>query len=315
MSQLSALRVYGSASTKPTISEFYAEAGRAARLGQPLSQGTIQQDEAAIAAFWRLCGDLPVAEITAEHLQEFVRRRSAEPKGRGPEGQVSPNTIRKDLVQLRAVLIVAVRLKYRGSLPEFPRVRESDPRVIDAWRLDEVALLMSAAADNDAIRALVRFLYNTGLRIAEAMQATWDLVDREEPGWLFLPRRIMKGGRHDHRIPLNRWAKQAIEAVRRPSHPRLFSKWVWPGGKTGLYHQFGRVVRKSRLPAHRWFKFHGLRGAVYNELAGIDPLVADLLLGHRTTVGQRHYADRKRMASALALLPQPDQVHQRTLFG
>ena len=147
------------------------------------------------------------------------------------------------------------------------------------------------------------------------MQATWDLVDREEPGWLFLPRRILKGGKHDHRIWLNPAAREAIEPLRAPGDPRLFPRWHWPGGKTGLYNQFRRIVRGSGLAAHRRFMFHALRGACYSALAAIDPFAADLVLGHRSTIGLRHYADRNRMIPALSQLPQPSAVRQRLLFS
>jgi hypothetical protein len=70
----------------------------------------------------------------------------------------------------------------------------------------------------------------------------------------------------------------------------------------------------SGLPPHRRFAFHAVRGACYNALAAIDPFAASLVLGWRTTIGLRHYADRRRMVPALLALPQPTYIRQRMLF-
>jgi integrase len=301
------------------LTQFYRDTGQAARQRQrprPASPGTIQQDLAAVSGFCRLLGDLPIDRIGPAELEEFAAAREKEPRGRGPGGEVSPNTIRKDLIHLRSVLKAAVAAGLLAGLPAFPQVLPADPRQIDTWSFEEVGIVLSAAASCQPLQNLLGFIYNTGLRIGSAMRATWDMVDREEPDWLFLPRRIMKGGRHDHRVFLNPSARRAIEEVRGEfvKDARLFGRWRWPSGKSGLCALLRRLLRASGLPPHRRFAFHAVRGACYNGLAAIDPFAASLVLGWRTTIGLRHYADRRRMVPALLALPQPAYVRQRMLF-
>ncbi len=164
-------------------------------------------------------------------------------------------------------------------------------------------------------QSIVLWIYNTGLRIENTILATWDMVDRDEPNWITIPRSIYKGRSHGHFLFVNPWARAAIERIRSPALAQLFPWLHWPTSASWLQRSFRRIVERSGLPPHRRFSFHALRGACGSQLGRINGTAADLVLGHRgRNLRIDCYTDPQVMVEPLMQLPQPRFVRQRTLF-
>jgi len=153
--------------------------------------------------------------------------------------------------------------------------------------------------------SLVIFEYNTALRIDTTMTATWDMVDTKRPGWISIPPQIYKGRRYGGDFYLNRHARAAIEAVRLPSSNLLFPWRGWPNSQSWLQETRRRLLDMTDLAEHRKFGYHGLRKACLTWLAERNPMVAQIVGGHRGGVTKEHYVNPKIVAGLLEELPQP----------
>ena len=291
----------------------------------PRAQGTIDKDHHALGWWTRLTGDPPLAQVSQETCNAFCEDLAAA-EARGGK-TLAANTRRAIAIHLQWMLDLCgprVRRRQRalGLWQEAPWIETppaQEARVKDIWRLDELGLLLAAtcvAKRPEWWQSLILFLYNTGLRIGSAILASWENVDRDDPGWLFLPASTMKGGKRSHEIPLNSVARDSIEVLRRDGVPRLFGR-RWPSSKSGMERTLGRIKRASGLPPHRCegFAFHALRGACYTEGKKINSAGADLLLGHRgVSIGIDCYAGRELMLEVVTRLPQPRFERQARLF-
>ena len=116
-------------------------------------------------------GALTLQDLTPQRLQAWLAVL-AQTKARGG-GRLSPRTISFVMAVLRAALSDAVRL---GTLEQSPfrRVRgpRPAPRVVAAFSLAQVRHLDQVAADH-RLGPLFSFLWQTGLRIGEALALRW----------------------------------------------------------------------------------------------------------------------------------------------
>ena len=150
---------------------------------------------------------------------------------------------------------------------------------------------------------MVRVAYNTAERRGALMAVEFAHVDGRE---MRFPRGIRKGRRRTHRVWLNDAALAAIESIR-TDRRLIFPFPNWPRSARWFQDVWKKkLLASAGIPEHRRFGLHGLRKAAASELAKINPLAAQLALGHgdfRTT--QNHYINPGIQADALARLPQP----------
>jgi len=272
-----------------SLARFYRDHGEKMRSRQtpPRSPGTIQQDWVAIRLFERMMGALPIKEITPSVLREFGDVLGGDPFPRSPRGRRSAATVAKVIGAITYILVLAEEAGVIAAAPRRPRlarVATSDARGMDAWTWDEVESLLAACSRARGVlgktgipagvffRSLVLFLWNTKLRVGTAMALTWDLVDRDEPGYLSVPGKLIGPGKQDKRLFLSYPARRAIDEIRRKNRPRLFPWPRWPAAKTHLYWRFGRIVRASGLPQDRQFRFDALRA---DRRADLTPVTAE----------------------------------------
>lgn len=120
-------------------------------------------------------GDLPLGALTPQLLQSWVADLSLTPSSTGR--RLSVRTVTYVMAILRAALGDAVRLGLVERNP-FDRVRapRPRPRVVQSFTLEQVRRLDVAASEH-RLGALFTFLWQTGLRIGEALALYWEDVD------------------------------------------------------------------------------------------------------------------------------------------
>lgn len=304
------------------------------RVRQRSQPRTIEQDRNALAIWERLTGNPPLCRIDAATVEAFSDAY-AECPGRDAE-HVSPNSIRKVCTHLQFILDAAgpeVRRDrptagiFDRRPPYIPRPPLRDKPAEDQFTLDEIQLLIEACRfaprttslmGHDPAtwwRSLFTFLYNTGLRIGSAIQAEWSMVDCDKPGWISIPAAIYKGGKVGHQIYLNRWARAAIDAVRRPGQSRLFPWTDWPASNTWLHACRRKILESSTIRSDHHYGFHALRKSLISWLAGENPMLASMVAGHRTgNVTRDHYVKPDVVKALLDRVPQPVPFRQKDLF-
>jgi integrase len=307
----------------------------------PRSAGTIDKDFHALGWLERIMGDprsgaqMPLAAIDRRVLKDFSEQLARWPSPRCCGRPLAQNTRRAIAIHLQKLLDLFGPASRRnedalGFWSEAPWIKAppaEEARVKDIWRLEEIGAILDACRSSSPPRAewfqdLIVFVYNTGLRIGTAMQATWDLVDRDDPGFLAIPPAIYKGhlGHPLKKVWLNPWAREAIDRRRAfvKSRRLLFGSdsRPWLEEKSWLNGALHRIKARSGLPAHRLerFGFHALRGACGDQLDQIHPEASGIVLGHRGGITRRCYKDQERiMVECLNRLPQPKFERQLRL--
>lgn len=152
-------------------------------------------------------------------------------------------------------------------------------------------------------RSLVILAYNTGERRRALLEVKYS--NREGPV-LHFPRGIRKGKKRSHAIALNSAAIEAIESIWTEGRDVILPWKNWPKSRRWFHTNWHRLLNLAGIPEARQFGLHGIRKCAGTEAATINPLAAQLLLGHsdfRTT--QKHYLHPRIQSEALAKLPQP----------
>ena len=120
-------------------------------------------------------GGLPLGDLTPLRLQAWLGEL-AQTERRGG-GRLSTRTVTAAMSVLRAALADAVRFGILTESP-FKRVRSlrSSPRLVASFTLEEVRQL-DAVGSRHRLGPLFSFLWQTGLRIGEALALRWSDVD------------------------------------------------------------------------------------------------------------------------------------------
>ncbi|MBN2024040.1 MAG: site-specific integrase [Pirellulales bacterium] len=168
-------------------------------------------------------------------------------------------------------------------------------------------------------RALIRYLYNTGVRLGTAMAIRWTWHERDERGrlWLKVPKTEIKGHAQKS-FYVNAEAADAIESIR-TAREIVFA---WPHHPRWLQAVRVRLQAAAGLPPHRRFGFHALRRAMCTEAAEMNALVAQKQAGHTAIAMTRDkYVNKRVVAATMERLPQPkrrrtkdDDPDQKKLF-
>ncbi|GAB4137760.1 MAG: hypothetical protein Kow0040_24590 [Thermogutta sp.] len=266
---------------------------------------TAREYRITIRLWAEITGDPPIDALTADHITAFTRGLMARP-GRG--APISPNTIRKHLRQLRAIMNATDRPDVRMPKIAFPPARKTAREV---WQNDDLRRIADARTTIEPAltrpvdpaawwRALVILIYNTAWRIGTAMAARWDWI---QGNWITVPAEAIKGRRASRRWYLNRHAIRAIETVKQNADPRIFP---WSGCALTLQRHRRRILRGIGLSDGPRCGFHRLRRSSLSAIAKINPLVAAITAGHASgDVLAQHYLSDDVIAAVMERLPQP----------
>lgn len=207
----------------------------------------------------------------------------------------------------RGNLLLLWRLAFECELvDELPkRVRRIKvPRKLpEAWTLDELRVLVAAAADTPGyfqqprIRkgpywvAFIACGFFTALRLGDLLRLEFDQI--EPTGWLTM---IQAKTGYPHRCYLPEDAMRTVAAIAQPKRKRIFSASC----KSVLQKSFARIVKRAGLKGSA----KTLRKTAATLAECQLPGSASWLLGHRDpSLARRNYIDVRQVQQAKPLLP------------
>jgi integrase/recombinase XerD len=192
--------------------------------------------------------------------------------------RVKPSSVN---VALRSVKAVFARAKEWGMIEEnvlqrvkLVRVPQQSPQYLT--RAEQLSLL--ASVDDAVLKLLFEFLFNTGLRIGEALALKWVDVDvsRKQISVVSSEGHVTKT-RRNRVVPLN---DNAMGALPERSGEYVFCRQGRPLNVSYASHRFKYYVRTAGLPES--IHLHSSRHSFASNLAekNVDLYVIGKLLGH-----------------------------------
>lgn len=242
-------------------------------------------------------GSLKLSELSSAVVASYVHERFYEEA----ERTYSPDTIRRYLTQLKAVLNWCAAENMTEGIPRItlPPPVPGRKRFLEVHEIE--ALLRAAPL---SFRPLLKFLLGTGCRVGEALALDWRDVDLKRAQVRFTSR---KGGRTKTRsVPLPEAIVHELEGMA----DRTGRVWRRDNGtaylnRDGIRHAWDVTVRASGLADVR---VHDLRRtyATHLLLEGSDLIAIAELLGHEDlAMLKRSYAHvtSKHLTRTVARLP------------
>lgn len=290
------------------FSRFVAAVYHPARLTRR-SKGHATQIDLTVRRFVEFAGDPDIDRIDESTIDGFKAWRKA-----------SAATVNKDLRNLRAILNLARRRKYRADevAIEFEPTVE-DP--VEAWSVEEFCLILASCRQETgeicgipATRwwtAQQMVILNVGARISAVMQARMDDLDWERS--LLRIRGSTQKHRRGQIDPLHPKTMAALAQIATPARELLFP---WPYDRNviqwpSLIHHYRRILARAGLPTTAKDLFHKLRRTNATFIcAAADEETARRQLGHSSVEVTRRYLDQTKISTrqtAAELLPW-DQV-------
>lgn len=183
-----------------------------------------------------------------------VKRLARELSGRG----LAPASVKKTIAPLRALLATALEEGLLRSNPSAgvrialpaAELEEDENEHVKALSDDELEQVL-AALDDDW-RPFVEFLYESGLRISEAVEARHRDVDG---AWLRVDRRYYRGtvglpkGRKRRRVPLSKPMGQRLWTMRRDASPDDLLFASARGARINPSNVMSRVLKPAAVAA------------------------------------------------------------------
>ena len=284
---------------------------------------TIRIYDQAVRQWAEFTGDPLLYEITDEHCEKFVACLKRQP-GRKKK-YLATESVRKICRTLQTVLHYTgqrtpLRRKAARILAEVPYIERPDP-VCDPpdedFTLTEIGKWLGACVgfrktrnclnitSEEFYSRLIRFTYNTALRIDTIMSLEWSMVGRKKENWLLIPHDIYKRHQKGGEFYLNQWARESLAGLPRIGK-RIWPWRGWPNSQSWMQEKRRDQLAQTDIPEHRRFGFHGLRGALITWLAERNPMVARIVAGHSTNdVTQKYYVNPKIIVDLLEQVPQP----------
>ncbi|MFM1976400.1 MAG: hypothetical protein RL145_1246 [Pseudomonadota bacterium] len=225
-----------------------------------------------------ILGDLPVDEITTEHVVTILK----------PIWATKSETASRVRMRIEAVLTAAKLMGWRSGdnpavykggleaiLPPISKVRKV--RHHPALPYEEAPAFMRSLRERGGISALaLEFCILTAARSGEVRHATWDEIDQDAGLWI-VPADRMKAKR-EHRVPLSKRAIAVLEIVGRHQASPL----IFPGNgfKPLSDMTLTAVLKRMNLPQ---FTVHGFRSTFRDWAAETTPYpseVVEMALAH-----------------------------------
>ena len=279
---------------------------------------------ASLRLWCRLVGNPPISKIDKKTLSTFIAMLRDLPGVRRGD-KLSAMTLFKHAVNILRLLQwtgPASRQNPNGTglLQEPPWIvlpRREIPVPGPGFRLDELARWLRALPQvarpmpkmngwSPAVwwRGVILLAYNTGMRPGTLFRLRWEMIDGHV---VRAPASVVKG-RHGRLLWLNEAALDAIEPLRQPSG-LVFGWDNWPQAESTLKKH---RIHQEQQAAIRTLPFYGFRRAFSTQCAKLNPIAAQLMLGHEglgTAMMIHHYIDAEEiLADTLAKLPQPENV-------
>lgn len=193
--------------------------------------------------------------------------------------RVRPSSVNVVLRSLKAMFSRAVDWELIQHNPlsrvKLVRIPQQSPRFLN--RSEQLQLL--ASVDDPGLKMLFEFLFNTGLRIGEALALTWQNVDltRRQISVVNTETHLTKT-RRNRVVPLNENALTALPTM--GASDVVFEKNGRAFQVTYVSHRFKFYVRKTGLP--ETIHLHSTRHSFASNLAekNVDLYLIGKLLGH-----------------------------------
>jgi integrase len=310
---------------------------------------TVAEYRTAVRRWTKLVGRLPLRLIDNAACASFVALDLELPSEKHEGQRISPNTVRKHCTHLQMVLSLAGPQSQKHpqaaspyglfgddpfgrprTVPWFTKPPERDKPPTDGFSIEEIELLLASCrrATCPKIqncspahwwRCLLRFDYNSGLRIGSVIELRRSWITRSgDEGWVAIPGKSYKGGRPKV-IYLSPEAIKAVDAM--PTGDVIFP---WAMSSQTLQRHRKKLLAAAGISQEHWFGFHALRKATGTEAWKIKPNAAQLQLGHENQATTRKsYVNPSVLGAALAAecgptmrrIRQPKQASpQQTFF-
>ena len=225
-----------------------------------------------------IIGDLPVDEITREHVLKILT----------PIWTKKPETARRVRQRIRTILKWAQAHGFiehnpagemvDGALPSMPKVK-AHFRALPYGEVGQALETIEASQASTASKLAIRFLFLTAARSGEVRNAVWDEIDLDSRTWT-IPAHKMKAGA-EHRVPL---VDEALATLERARELDDGSGLIFPSP----LHQdralsdmsLTQVLRKTGLASRA--TIHGMRSAFRDYCAetGKPRELAEAALAH-----------------------------------
>ena len=230
-----------------------------------------------------LMGDPHVSKVTCPMLDKAAQSLLAE----GLTGA----TVNRHMAAISYALKVAWRIGEISSVPPMPEMQpeRARERCLSRAEVDELCSHITSQRVCD----LIRFLYDTGMRVTEALNLRWEDIDGNHATV-----RTLKGGA-PRIVPLT---KTALGTLRREDPVR-----VWTVSQDSLNWNFKTARERSiTMRGQEDVVPHALRHSAASRLvaAGADVAMVKEFLGHRniTTTMRYVHLNKERLAKAATLL-------------
>ena len=257
-------------------------------------------------------GNVALDEITTASLKTMCAELLQRP-GKYKGTRLSPNTVRKDFRNIRAILRHAHKLGMIDSVPEIPFPKERLRKAKGAFSVDEMKRIIEATEGRSHIRVYgmnagfwwknyLSFLYNTGIRVMTGVLIEWDWIDRENRVITLEER---DGVKTTYEFLINDAAARIIDVMRR-SHDHPDYVFPWPMSERHLHRQFRMILRDAGVSTQDGVAFSGIRACFASEMAKESVVAASAGLGHSDhRVTEKYYINQETVArKAVEQLPE-----------
>jgi len=265
-----------------------------------------------VLQFGPLC-NARLTDINPRLIDDFVQARLAS------KPAPAPVTINHSLRTLRRCLHVAEELQIISKAPKICLLKGERSRdyVISEETLSQFLALCRPDGRQDwrepretldvEMGPLLTVLYDTGLRIGEAVRLEWRDINLDGRGSVHV--RFGKSKNAQRFVPLTARAKAALADLKATANPNVpvFSRNNKALTVTYASHCFTWARRKLKLPAG--CVLHSTRHSYLTRLgeAGADAFTIQRLAGHATIQQSSKYVhpSEARLESTVALLDRP----------
>lgn len=239
-------------------------------------------DELYAETLWRFFRGKAFCDITPMLVEKYKRERKAGVTIRGTARH--GDTVNRELALLSKIFSMAVENGYASDNPcrRVKRFAVDNKRERVLSDEEEARLLAALTGRREALRPIVIFALNTGMRRGEILKLRWEWVDLNT-GQITLPREVTKAFK-ERVVPLNPVAREVLLGLRRES-ARVFTGY---GSERSFETNFNTAVELAQIENLR---FHDLRHTFATRLGetGADPFDIRDLLGHATIEMANYY--------------------------
>lgn len=224
-----------------------------------------------------------ISAITQGHLDAFLRKLKTD--------NYTPKSISRKINSIKTFFRYLTSTSIITEDPavklEHPKFESKPPRILSKL---EYRALRDACRNDARMYAIVELFLQTGMRIGELANLTTDDV---KEGELYIK---SQEGHDDRTIPLNKAAKDAIEAYlkARKNDGKSSALFITKTGNPLL-------IRNIRTAIDRYFRIAGIEGAKVNDLrhtfiahhlmAGTSVQSLSKLVGHKRTSTTEKYLE------------------------